>query len=131
MAAAVAADRRRRTLLLEKNQRAGIKILVSGGTRCNLTQSTDAPGIIAAYGRSGRFLRAALGRLDPAALVDLIEAEGVPTKVEETGKIFPVSDRAEDVLGALLRRLTRSGATLALGEPLQAIDRLPEGGGHG
>src|SRR5690606_1874098 len=55
MAAAVAADRGRRTLLLEKNQRAGIKILMSGGTRCNLTQSTDAPGIIAAYGRSGRF----------------------------------------------------------------------------
>lgn len=131
MAAAVAANRRRSTLLLEKNQRPGIKILMSGGTRCNLTQSTDAPGIIAAYGRSGRFLRAALGRLDPAGLVALVEAEGVPTKVEPTGKIFPVSDRAEDVLGAFMRRLTRSGATLALGEPLQSIERLPGDGSSG
>ncbi len=124
LAAAVAANRGRRTLLLEKNARPGIKILMSGGTRCNLTQATDAPGIIAAYGRSGRFLRAALGRLDPAGLVALIEAEGVPTKVEDTGKIFPVSDRAEDVLNALLRRLARSGATLATSEPLLQLDRL-------
>ena len=49
----------------------------------------------------------------PQDLVDLFEAEGVATKVEETGKVFPVSNKAADVLAALVRRLERSGATLA------------------
>jgi predicted Rossmann fold flavoprotein len=123
LAAAVAAERGRRTLLLEKNPHAGVKILMSGGTRCNLTQATDARGIIKAYGSSGRFLRYALGILDPDGLVALVEAEGVPTKIEPTGKVFPESDRASDILEALLRRLRRSGATLALNEPLLELHR--------
>lgn len=123
LAAARAAERGRRVLLLEKNARAGIKILMSGGTRCNLTQNTDSRGIIAAYGKPGRFLHSALAALGPHELVALVEQEGVPTKVEETGKIFPVSNDAADVLGAFLRRLDRSGASLALGEPVLDIQR--------
>ena len=102
LAAATAAERGRRTLLLEKNRRPGVKILISGGTRCNLTQSTDKWGIVRAYGQQGNFLHSALAVLDPPGLVKLIEDEGVPTKIEETGKIFPVSNRATDVLDALL-----------------------------
>ena len=128
VAAAEAAERGRRTLLLEKNRRAGVKILMSGGTRCNLTHATDKWGIIRAYGEQGQFLHSALAALSPADLVKLIEDEGVPTKVEETGKIFPVSNRATDVLEALLRRLSRSGAELALSEPVQRIESLAAGG---
>jgi predicted Rossmann fold flavoprotein len=127
VAAAEAASRGRRTLLLEKNRRPGVKILMSGGTRCNLTQATDKWGIIRAYGEQGNFLHSALAALSPADLVKLVEDEGVPTKVEETGKIFPVSNRATDVLEALLCRLARSGAELALDEPVTDIQ--PEGGG--
>lgn len=118
-----AAERGRLTLLLEKNRKPGVKILMSGGTRCNLTQATDVRGIVAAFGLQGKFLHSALARLGPQDLVDLIEAEGVPTKVEETGKIFPASDKAADVLNALLQRLHRSGAKLALGEPVRDIQR--------
>jgi predicted Rossmann fold flavoprotein len=128
VAAAEAALRGRRTLLIEKNRRPGVKILMSGGTRCNITHATDKWGIIRAYGEQGSFLHSALAALSPADLVKLIEDEGVPTKVEETGKIFPVSNRATDVLEALLRRLTRSGAQLALKEPVQQIERLDAGG---
>src|SRR5262249_13472386 len=53
--------------------------------------------------------------------LDFFHDEGVPTKVEETGKIFPVSNKAIDVLDALLRRLRRSGATLTLGEPVREL----------
>ncbi|HPM83647.1 MAG TPA: FAD-dependent oxidoreductase, partial [Candidatus Anammoximicrobium sp.] len=53
LAAIGAAERGRRTLVLEKNRQAGVKILMSGGTRCNLTHATDAAGIIAAFGRQG------------------------------------------------------------------------------
>src|SRR5580765_5995493 len=124
LAATRAAERGRKTLLLEKNRRPGVKILMSGGTRCNLTHATDKWGIVKAYGDQGNFLHSALAALSPADLVKLIEDEGVPTKVEETGKIFPVSNRATDVLDALMKRFSRSGAELALEEPVQGIDRL-------
>jgi predicted Rossmann fold flavoprotein len=118
LAAIRAAERGRRTLLLEKNRKPGAKILMSGGTRCNITHNTDARGIVEAYGRQGRFLHSALAALSPADVVALFEAEGVATKAEETGKVFPESDRATDVLAALLQRLGRSGCELRLSEPL-------------
>ena len=118
IAAERAASRGLKTLLLEKNRKPGVKILMSGGTRCNITQATDRRGIVAAYGAPGKFLYSALAALGPQELVDLIEGEGVPTKVEETGKIFPVSNKAADVLMVFLNRLHRSGCELALDEAL-------------
>jgi predicted Rossmann fold flavoprotein len=122
MAAIRAAERGRRVLLLEKNRKPGVKILMSGGTRCNITHATDNRGIVEAYGPSGRFLHSALAAFGVQETLDFFEAEGVATKVEETGKVFPVSDRALDVQQALLRRLHRSGATLALAEPVQSLE---------
>jgi predicted Rossmann fold flavoprotein len=129
VAAAEAAARGRRTLLVEKNRRPGVKILMSGGTRCNLTHATDKWGIVRAYGEQGNFLHSALAALSPADLVKWIEDEGVPTKVEETGKIFPVSNRATDVLEALVRRLERSGAVLGLEEAVERIEPIGDGNG--
>lgn len=109
MAAARCAGRGRRTLLLEKNRKLGVKILISGGSRCNVTHHADGPGIAAAFPkRQGQFLRSALAAFPPRLLLEMIESEGVLTKVEETGKIFPVSDRAIDVRDALVRVLRRS-----------------------
>jgi predicted Rossmann fold flavoprotein len=127
LAAIAAAERGRRTLLLEKNRKPGVKILMSGGTRCNLTHATDNRGIIEAFGPPGRFLHSALAALSVQDTIDLFEAEGVATKVEETGKVFPVSNRAADVLAALLRRLDRSGATLALDEPVLDLQQTESG----
>src|SRR6266571_6935597 len=112
LAAIRAAERGRRTLLVEKNRKPGVKILMSGGTRCNITQATDNRGIVAAYGPPGKFLHSALAAFSVQDTIQFFEAERVATKVEETGKVFPVSNRAVDVLDALLRRLRRSGATL-------------------
>jgi predicted Rossmann fold flavoprotein len=128
VAATEAASRGLGTLLLEKNRRPGVKILMSGGTRCNLTHATDKWGIIRAYHEQGNFLHSALAALSPADLVELIESEGVATKVEETGKIFPVSNHATDILDALVRRLHKSGAELALDEPLIGLERLAGAG---
>jgi hypothetical protein len=123
LAATRSAERGRRTLLLEKNRKPGVKILMSGGTRCNITHDCDAAGIIGAFGSAGSFLHSPLAALSPQALIELLHAEGLSTKIEPTGKIFPQSDRAADVLDALLRRLNRSGAELALGEGVTGIDR--------
>jgi predicted Rossmann fold flavoprotein len=127
VAAAAAAQRGRRTLLLEKNRKPGVKILISGGTRCNITHATDNRGIVAAFGPPGRFLHSALAALGVQDTIDLFESEGVATKVEETGKIFPASDKATDVLAALVRRLQRSGCTLALDEALCEIGPCDHG----
>lgn len=128
MAAARAASRGLRTLLLEKNRKLGVKILISGGTRCNVTHDKDGPAIAAAFPkRQGKFLRSALAALTPRSLIEMIEAEGVPLKVEETGKIFPVSDRALDVRDALARILGRSGCEVRSECPVQGIGRQAEG----
>src|SRR5207237_7422293 len=127
MAAISAAELGRRVLLLEKNRKPGVKILMSGGTRCNITHATDNRGIVEAYGPPGRFLHSALAALSVQDTIRLFEDEGVATKVEPTGKVFPVSNRAVDVLDALLRRLHRSAATLALGEPATDLRATPDG----
>jgi predicted Rossmann fold flavoprotein len=127
LAAIRAAECGSRVLLLEKNRKPGVKILMSGGTRCNLTHATDNRGIVTAYGPPGRFLHSALAALSVADTIALFEAEGVATKVEESGKVFPVSNKALDVLNALLCRLHRSGATLSLEEPLRELERSPIG----
>jgi predicted Rossmann fold flavoprotein len=128
LAASCAAQRGRRVLLLEKNRKPGVKILMSGGTRCNLTHATDRRGIVEAFGRrQGPFLHSALAALGPQELVQLFADAGVPTKVEATGKVFPTSDKALDVLQALLRRVHESGAELALAEPVRSVERTDTG----
>ncbi len=127
MAAIRAAECGRRVLLLEKNRKAGVKILMSGGTRCNVTHATDNRGIVEAFGSPGRFLHSALAAFSVRDTIEWFASAGVATKVEETGKIFPVSNKALDVLDALLRRLHDSGARLALEEPLLDLQLCPPG----
>ncbi len=128
-AAGTAAARGRQVLVLEKNNKAGVKILMSGGTRCNITHHCDNRKIAEAFGRQGRVLLSVLSRLSPQDVVEQFEAEGVPTKVEETGKVFPVSDRAIDVRDAVVRRLARHGAALKTGAAVTHIAPLPLGAG--
>lgn len=126
MAAASAAGRGLKTILLEKNRKLGVKILMSGGTRCNITHDCSASGIVRAFGRNGKFLHSALAALSPGEVVAKIESQGVATKIESTGKIFPVSDKAIDVRDALVSLAETSGANLVAGCAVTDID-LQEG----
>lgn len=128
LAAHVAAGRGCRVVLVEKNKRPGAKILVSGGGRCNLTTTVTGPALEAAYGEAaGRWLRHALRAYPPAALRAEFEAAGLPLKEEALEKVFPVSDRAADVLAALLRRAEDAGVALHCGRPVTALAREDEG----
>jgi len=127
LAAATAAERGKKTLLIEKNRRPGMKILMSGGTRCNITQNTDRRGIVKAFDRQGKFLHSALAALSPADVIARIESEGVATKVESTGKIFPVSNKASDVLDALWSPVRRFQCGWANEEPVLNLQPTPEG----
>lgn len=120
-AAGTAASRQKRVLVLEKNNKAGVKILMSGGTRCNITHHCNIQGIVDAFGKRGRFLKPALYELSPEKVVNEVNALGVPTKVEDSGKVFPVSDRALDVRDALADRLTKAGAQLRTGTAVLGI----------
>ena len=124
MAAIHAARRGRSTMLLEKKQRPGLKILISGGGRCNLTTTREGADLEAQYGAvRGRYLRHALRAFPPAALRAFIEAAGVPLREEDLEKLFPVSQRAADVVDALLRELRTAGVDLRLGAAVRGVAR--------
>ncbi|MFO1077760.1 MAG: aminoacetone oxidase family FAD-binding enzyme [Planctomycetota bacterium] len=129
MAAAHAARAGKATVLLEKNERPGLKILISGGGRCNVTTTKQGADLEAEYGlRRGRFLRHALRAYPPSALRAELEALGVGLHEEDLDKIFPDSQRARDVLDALVRLSTTAGAELRLATPVHAITRDARGG---
>jgi len=123
VAAAEAAERGAEVVLLEKNSKTGVKILMSGGTRCNLTHDTGARQITAAFGTAGRFLQPSVGAFPPQAVIQMFRALGVATKTEATGKVFPHSDRALDVRNALQHRMIASGCSLRLRSPVRDLRR--------
>ena len=77
VAAFRAAECGARALLLEKNPRPGVKILMSGGTRCNITHDTDERGIVEAYGPPGKFLHSALAALGVRDSIELFEGQSI------------------------------------------------------
>ncbi len=105
LAAGRAAQRGARVILLEKTGQLGQKLLVSGKTRCNLTNSRPMKEFIAMYGPNGRFLYGAFNCFFRDDLLALLKRYGVQTKVERGGRIFPASDDARDVVAALRRYL--------------------------
>lgn len=126
LAAIRSAELGRQTLLLERNRKLGVKILMSGGTRCNVTHQTDRQGIVQAFGPQGRFLHSALTRFSPSDVVAMLAAEGVGIKTEPNGKIFPDSDRALDVQQALIRRLERTPCQVENLCRVTSIERLEQ-----
>ncbi len=91
--------------IIEKMNSCGKKLLITGKGRCNITNSTDINGFIENTPCNGRFLYSALNNFDNDDIINLLENEGVKTKVERGGRIFPISDKSQDVLNALLRIL--------------------------
>lgn len=132
MMAAIAASKHGQSdvILLEKNRKTGVKILMSGGTRCNLTHHTDARSITSAFGHADRFLQPAVGAMDPDAVVSMFHQWNVATKVESTGKVFPQSNSAVDVRDALHRAVVESGVEIRLGAGVREITKAAHGENH-
>jgi predicted Rossmann fold flavoprotein len=107
--------------VIEKNPGPGRKLALTGNGRCNLTHMTDTPGIIKGLPGNGRFLYKALQRFGPVELMAFMESLGVPTKVEADDRVFPVSDRARDVIAALRGALERQGGEGLWGRTVQRI----------
>ena len=105
MAAITAAENGAAVTLLEPNERLGKKLNITGKGRCNVTNNADLPTLLANVPRNGKFLYSAFSRFDGREAMAFFEGIGVPLKTERGNRVFPVSDRAFDISGALERRL--------------------------
>ncbi|MDO8806245.1 MAG: NAD(P)/FAD-dependent oxidoreductase [Elusimicrobiota bacterium] len=101
MAAGRAGELGAKVTLIEKNPRLGVKLLITGGGRCNVTNSAGMKGFIEAFGKNGKFLYGALSVFSNQNLTGFLNSHGVPTRTDPDGKIFPSDDKAQSVLSAL------------------------------
>lgn len=121
MAAGQAALNGTKVLLLEKNERVGRKIAISGKGRCNLTNVENVTDFIKHYPGNGRFLHGILRDFDNVSLCDFFARYGVETKVERGGRVFPVSDDAEAIVGALGKFLGDTGVEVRTERTVEKI----------
>ncbi|MBQ8952623.1 MAG: FAD-dependent oxidoreductase, partial [Clostridia bacterium] len=121
MAAIFAAREGARVTLLERNEKLGKKIYITGKGRCNVTNAADEDGFMRAIVRNPRFCYAALSHLNNAALMAFFEEKGVPLKVERGERVFPVSDHASDITRALEREMARLGVAVRLNTRVQEL----------
>lgn len=113
MAAGRAAEKGVKVILLEKNKQPGIKILISGKGRCNLTNTVvEIAQLINVYGRNGKFLYPALNNFSNKDTIDFFEGHNLPLKNERGGRVFPKSDKAKDVVSCLKNYLLNAGVDL-------------------
>ena len=121
MAAGRAGECGARVLLLEKNERLGVKLLLTGKERCNLTNNIGAREMMKAFGPQGKFLFSALSRFDSAAAMDFFTRRGVKIKIEDNNRAFPVSNKARDVLAVLLDYIRQFQVEIITGATVKEI----------
>ena len=107
MAAIAAAEQNKKVLLLEKGSKLGKKLAISGGGRCNVTNRLSAEEIIKHIPGNGRFLYSPFTVYNNEDIIKFFEGLGVALKEEDHGRMFPVSNRAQDVVDALEKELKR------------------------
>ncbi|MBC2726787.1 NAD(P)/FAD-dependent oxidoreductase [Desulfosporosinus sp.] len=121
MAAGQAAKAGAKVLLLEKKERLGRKIAISGKGRCNITNVENVSDFISHYPGNGRFLHGILRGFDNVALREFFSSYGVETKVERGGRVFPVSDDAEKIVEALSTFLSDMGVKVQSGVTVEEV----------
>jgi predicted Rossmann fold flavoprotein len=121
MAAGRAAASGGEVLLLEKMERTGRKIGISGKGRCNLGNTAPLPEFLARFGKNGQFLRQCLQQFFTPELMMFFEEHHLPLVVERGGRIFPASGRALDVVRVLTNWARECGATVQVGSPVREI----------
>jgi predicted Rossmann fold flavoprotein len=122
LAAGRAAQCGAKVTLLERGRILGSKLRISGKGRCNITNTADIAEFVEAFGPNGKFLYGAFSRFFRDDLLELLREQGVETKVERGGRIFPVSDSAGDVAAALERWLTATGVKVKLNSRVKSLE---------
>ncbi len=121
MAALFAARGGARATILERNEKLGKKVYITGKGRCNVTNAADMEEFQRNIFRNPRFMYAAFAALDNRGVMDLVEGLGTPLKTERGNRVFPVSDKSSDVIGALRRGLDRAGVRVRLNARVEGL----------
>ena len=111
-AAITAAARGQKVLLLERNDRLGKKLLITGKGRCNVTNDCTSEEILQNIPRNSRFLFSAMAAFPPRKIMDFLEDQGCALKTERGNRVFPVTDKSFSVLDALKNAMRRQGVTV-------------------
>ena len=111
-AAITAAQRGKNVLLLERNDRLGKKLLITGKGRCNVTNDCDSTEILQNIPRNGRFLYSAMTEFPPKRIMEFLERAGCELKTERGNRVFPVTDKSQSVLEALQKEMRRLNVTV-------------------
>ena len=114
-AAITAAGNGKKVLLLERNDRLGRKLLITGKGRCNVTNNCDMQEVMQNIPRNGRFLYSALTEFPPKRIMEFFEKTGCELKTERGNRVFPVTDKAQSILDALRSEMNRKGVIVRTG----------------
>lgn len=114
LAAIVAAEQGAKVVLLEKNEKLGKKLYITGKGRCNVTNACETEDFFKKVVTNPRFLYSALYAFSNEAAMEFFEESGVPLKVERGERVFPVSDKSSDVIRGLEKRLKKAGVEVRL-----------------
>lgn len=121
LAAITAAQQRARVLLLEKNEKLGKKLYITGKGRCNVTNYGSLEDFINSINTNKKFLYSAFNRFDNHRLIALLNDLGVKTKVERGNRVFPASDKSSDIISALQAYLKKLGVEIKFHSTVQKI----------
>lgn len=123
IAAGKAAELGGRVILIEKNKKLGRKLLLTGKGRCNITNAEfNLRKLVENYGKNGKFLFHAFSVFGPKDVIDFFEKLGLKTKIERGKRVFPFSDKAEDVLKTLTKHLVKNKVNIIYNSKVISID---------
>ena len=111
-AAVTAAESGAGVIVIERNDKVGRKLAITGKGRCNVTNDCGADEVMKNLPKNPKFMYSALSELPPARIMSFFEGEGVPLKTERGSRVFPVSDRAYDIVDALYGKMKKLGVKL-------------------
>ena len=121
MAAISSAEEKNEVILLEKNEKLGKKLLITGKGRCNITSSLPISEFINNIPGNGRFLYSAFQNYSNQDIINFLEQEGLKIKVERGNRIFPVTNKAEDVLKCFTQKMNKLGIKVKLNSEVKQI----------
>ena len=121
MAALAAAEKGCRVCLIEKNEKLGKKLFITGKGRCNVTNAGDMETLFANVRANGKFLYSAFYGYDNRRVMDFLEGAGCRLKTERGDRVFPLSDHSSDVISAFARELKRRGVEILLNTEAKSL----------
>ncbi len=121
MASIAASAHEAKTLLIDKGDKLGRKLGISGGGRCNVTNAKELDDLIKHIPGNGRFLHSALANFGNKDIISFFEGLGIRLKEEDNGRMFPVSDKAKTVVDTLINKVKEQGVHIRVNSPVREV----------